>query len=89
MSWSFCALGRPKSVLKKARSDLTLYKCMEPEEEIKMNVLDILDKALAVFPDDSAVEVTAMGSQSSMATGKNKCINSLSVTIKPLHGFLE
>lgn len=89
MSWSFYSIGRPKTVLKKARSDLTLYKCLEPEEGIKMSVLDIMDSALSAFPDDSAVEVTAMGSQSSMVTGKNKCINSLTVIIKPLHGFLE
>lgn len=87
MSWSFVAVGKPAAILEKARKDMTTYRCAEPEETIKGKVLNIIEASLLAFPEASAIEVNASGSQSMPDPGH--AINSLSVTIKPLYGFIE
>lgn len=92
MSWSFHATGKPAAVLGKARQDLSQYKCAEPEETIKGKVLNILEVALLAFPESSAVQVAASGSQQQPSvnpTNPTAFINSLSIDIKPIYGFVE
>ncbi len=93
MSWSFHALGKPMAVLQKARKDLH-YPCAEPEESIKQKFLNILEVSLISFPEVSAIKVVASGSQSSAYDTEGKSvpdrfINSLSITIEPVWGFVE
>ena len=87
MSWSISATGKPAAVLRKARQEFSRYKCAEPEETIKGKAQDILEEALREFPESSAVQVSASGSQTSISGGA--FINSLSIEIKPIFGFVE
>lgn len=89
MSWSFYAVGKPAAVLNKARAELTRYKCSEPEETIKGKVLNILEASLLAFPSDAAVQIEACGSQTTDSSKPNTAVNTLSVAIKPLYGFVE
>lgn len=87
MSWSFYGVGKPAAVLNKAKTELPKCRCSEPEETIKSKVIDIIEICLAAYPDASAVQIDANGSQSNDSDGKTT--NSLVVNIKPLYGFVE
>lgn len=98
MSWSFNAIGKPKAVLQKIYTDISnsSYKCPEPEEAVRLKLVEILELALNAFPESSAVKVEAHGSQipeyvygasSSQPTGK--FTNSLKLVIEPIYGFIE
>lgn len=90
MSWSFSAVGKPLAVMQKARKDLSAHKCPEPEETIKGKIVHMLEAALLVYPETVAVQVIASGSQYAPDhRSPNEVINSLSLDIKPLHGFVE
>ena len=94
MSWSFHGIGKPHAILAKARRDLTMYVCMEPEETIKKLVLSIFEEALLIYPEDTAVKVTASGSQSPIydkngALIPGKFSNSLHIDLDHLYGFVE
>jgi hypothetical protein len=88
MSWSVSAVGKPAAVAVKLAGAFTTNKCMEPEETIRQQVGQIIAKALEVFPADTAVNVSASGSQQS-PKGDGKFINQLSVKIEPIYGFAE
>jgi hypothetical protein len=47
-----------------------------------------IDDALAAFPDNMAVKVAASGSQYS-PNNDGKFVNSLNVSIEPVHGFVS
>ena len=66
-------------------------KCIEPEESIKANVVEIVKQALGAMPPGSIVEVIASGSQSNIDYNdpSKGATNQLSVSIKPLWGFVE
>lgn len=87
MSWSFNAIGKPAAVAKKAAEELTRFKCYDPEEAIKANVGAAIAGALAAFPPDYAVRVTASGSQN--GSDSANVVNTLHVQIEPLYGFVE
>jgi hypothetical protein len=90
MSWSFSATGRPGAVAAKAAADLAKLKCVEPEETIKNKVLEIIATSLATFPPSSVVQVEAGGHQSTrLQDAFGVVFNQLSLTIKPLYGFVE
>ena len=88
MSWSFTAVGKPAAILAKAEADMTRYKCAEPEEQIKTKVLGIIKASLLVYPDVAAVEISASGSQQP-TDQPGRFMNSVSVVIKPIYGFIE
>lgn len=88
MSWSFSAFGKPASVAAKARETIENgYKCAEPEESIRVATLNSVATAADNFAPGYAVKVAASGSQS-VVNGVVQS-NQLSVTIEPVHGFLE
>lgn len=87
MSWSFSGVGKPAALIEKMHRDLK-YKCTEPEETIKNEVMATIERALSAFPPSHPVEVTASGSQSSTPDNLS-FVNNLQVGIKPLWGFVE
>lgn len=87
MSWSVSAMGKPAAVATKLAADFARIKCTEPEESIKNTVASAVATGLAAFPPNQAVSVEASGSQSSSNPGE--ATNSLSVSLKPLWGFVE
>ncbi len=87
MSWSFSGVGKPAALADRARASLSNIKCREPEETIKGKVAEIVEECLAAFPAGSAVQIEASGSQSTADDGT--ALNSLSLNIKPLYGFVE
>lgn len=89
MSWSFYGVGKPAAVARKAKADLSAYKCAEPEETVKAKVSDIIDACLSAFPAGAAVQIEASGSQSTDSATPGKAVNTLSVVIRPLYGFVE
>lgn len=93
MSWSISVVGKAGAVAAKVAAEVIKIKCSEPEETIKNGVGAILATALGAYPENSAVQVDASGSQGSgydHATGQSVSghINSLSVKVSPLYGFL-
>ena len=88
MSWSFSAIGKPAAIVEKARNDLIMFKCAEPEESIKAEVLHILEISLLAYPDTSCVKVLANGSQST-TKDPQRFTNNLSVSIEQVYGFVE
>jgi hypothetical protein len=88
MSWSYRGVGRPKPLAEAAAASLAAVKCAEPEETIKAKVAEIIGTCLAAFPDDGAVEIEAHGSQSTDSSKPGVAVNSLTVNIKPLYGFV-
>lgn len=94
MSWSVGAVGRPSAVAAKLAKDLASIKCSEPEETIKNEVASILATALAAYPDTYAVTVLANGSQSpgydpSKPGASMGLVNSLTLSVSPLYGFVS
>lgn len=90
MSWQVSAIGRPAAVLTAVAQNIATMRCLEPEQTIKTLAGDLIEKALAAYPEGAAVEVTASGSQSNVgqAGEAGKAVNSLTITIKPLWNFL-
>ena len=94
MSWSLNAVGKASAVAKKLANDAASIQCSEPEETIKNGVAAIIATALAAYPETYAVSVSASGSQSSgysadkpsVALGR---VNTLTVSISPMYGFVE
>lgn len=86
MSWSVSRIGLAAAVREAVKRDLGALKCNEPEESVKNGVATVIDTALAAYPADFAVQIDANGSQYSPDGSQ---INSLSLSIKPLHGFTK
>lgn len=91
MSWSVQAHGKAAAVASRVAIGIAQSKCSEPEETIKNEIGATLAKALAAFPPGMAVKVSASGSQGYLDFSKNpaEAYNSLSVSIEPMHGFLD
>jgi hypothetical protein len=90
MSWSYSKVGKVPAVAADAAKTLASINCAEPEQTIKSMVANVIEGALAVYPPDVAVKVTASGSQYVPDGNKpNEVINSLSVNIEHLYGFVE
>jgi hypothetical protein len=89
MSWSLNVVGKVAAVRKNAQQALANITCIEPEETIKNAVGRIIDDALCAFPSNVAVQITAGGSQYKPDQHKEGIINSVSLEIKPLYGFVE
>jgi len=97
MSWSFNAIGKPAAVAKKARADLEKILCAEPEQSVKAGVISMIEAACGGMPEDSAIRIEASGSQSpayrisggSYHEIKGSVMNSLTLKIEPIHGFVE
>jgi len=87
MSWSVSEVGKVPAVAKQVIHRLDQQRCLEPEQEIKTKVEEIVNLCLAAYPNDVAVEVIASGSQSEAKDGK--AVNTLNLSIRPLWGFLE
>jgi hypothetical protein len=94
MSWSVSAVGKPKAVAASIAAQFaTSHKCAEPEESIRQSTASTLAAAIEAQDPDSAVSVSAGGSQSEKygPDGKRTGVftNSLSVSVQPLYGFVE
>jgi hypothetical protein len=90
MSWSVSAVGKPAAVAAKLAKDFAAIKCSEPEESIKSSVAQAVASALAAFPPNLAVTVSASGSQYAPdSTKPEEKQNQLSVKLDPLYGFIE
>jgi hypothetical protein len=92
MSWSFNAVGKPLAVLKAAKDQFMQYSCAEPEETIREKFFEILEISLDSYPESSAVQVSASGSQSPAVTSETdrpRFYNSIKVDVQPLWGFIE
>jgi len=88
MSWAYRGTGMPQAILRAMNEQLQRQKCSEPEETIKNEVLEVAETCLEAFPPDHPVDVEASGSQSSIG-GEGVAVNQLTLTIKPLWGFLK
>lgn len=92
MSWSVNATGRAPAVAASIEQQFSGYKCSEPEETVRQQARATIAAALAAQSPDRAVKVAAHGSQSvtGHADGAADTItNNLSITVEPIHGFLE
>jgi len=92
MSWNANAIGRPLAVAAKLEADLAMYQCAEPEETVKKAALAVMKAALEAQDPVSVVKVAAHGSQGETygPDGKARGIhNTLSLSIEPVHGFIE
>lgn len=90
MSWSIFTIGRAGALRAKVAADLANIKCSEPEETIKNTVAATLDLALAAFPPNYALRIDAAGSQHAPDHSKpDERVNSLSVKLEPIYGFVE
>lgn len=90
MSWSVSAVGKPAAVAAKLAADFARITCNEPEASIKNNTATSIASALAAMPGSCAVQVEASGSQYVPDASKPEvAINTLSVKIVPLYGFVE
>lgn len=90
MSWSLSAVGKAVAVAAKLKKDFANIKCSEPEETIKNQACAAIATALAAFPPGQAVSVSAGGSRSVADHKKpEEAVNSLSIKIEPLWGFVE
>jgi hypothetical protein len=88
MSWSVSAIGKPAAVAAKVQKDLSAYKCVEPEEQVKVAAGAAIVAAVTAYPPDSCVKVSASGHQGT-ATEEGKAFNNLRVDIEPVYGFVE
>lgn len=90
MSWSIAVVGRAHGVAAYAEKHFNLTKCEEPEESIKQKVAEIVQIACGNMPEDSAIEIIASGSQyCTKRDDKQTDAHSVSVSIRPLFGFVE
>lgn len=92
MSWSLNIIGKPAAVAVKVRESLASNKCVEPEEAIRTAVCGAVVVALEAYPPAQVVQVEAFGSQSTPSGAADKAgqhVNSLSLKIVPLYGFVE
>jgi hypothetical protein len=95
MSWSVSAQGKPVAVRDAIAKQFAAISCTQPEEDIKESVAESIASALSFYPPDVPVKVIASGSQQDPDWGKKTeenrglRINSLSVSIEPIWGFLE
>lgn len=86
MSWSVSQIGKAFAVAERVAAEIARIKCIEPEETVKNHVGAAIAAALAAYPADFVVEVEASGSQYSPS---GHPVNSLSVKVRPIHGFVE
>lgn len=86
MSWSFSGVGKAHALAKKAQAELTRYRCSQPEETIKTIVGSTITAVLMAASPRMVVKVEANGSQ---YTDIDCSANSVTLTITPLHGFVE
>lgn len=89
MSWSYNGCGRAGALIAVAQASLANVKCAEPEETVKAKVSEIIETALTAYPANTAVKVVAHGSQSTRSPADGGIINSVSLTIEPIYGFVE
>ena len=90
MSWSYNGVGRAGKVAEAAAAALKQVKCAEPEESIKNKVSDLIAASLAAFPANTAVKISASGSQSKAQDyEEGQAVNSVYITIEPLWGFVD
>ena len=89
MSWSFTAIGTPAAVAAKCRDAIESgYKCSEPEEAARKNILEIAAMvAQSMGQEDVAVRVEASGSMFT-DSGKVKTQN-LRLLVEPVYGFVS
>lgn len=88
MSWSATAVGKGPAVAKAFAEAIERAHCREPEETIKNLAGGLVATALAAFPPNVAVKVSARGSQNTSEDGKTAA-NDFSLTIEPIYGFIE
>lgn len=88
MSWSVDLIGKPGAVAKSLADRAKQNPCREPEETIRQQVMGALGIALAAFPENQAVKVSAAGSQSG-PDADGKSTHNLSVKLEQLYGFIE
>lgn len=89
MSWSFYGVGKPAAVAAKFALEASQYKCAEPEETIRSKIVDIVAVSLSAYPEASAVNVKASGSQMSDSKTPGKFINTLTISVEHLYGFAD
>jgi hypothetical protein len=88
MSWSVAAIGNSGAVAEAIAQQFTNSgKCNEPEEAIRQAAAKIIADALAAEMEDTPVDVSASGSMS--WSGNQPVSNQVSISIKPIWGFIK
>lgn len=87
MSWSLSAIGKPAAVATKLATEFATGNYNEPEATVRKAVASAIAAALKAYPAASAVKVEAAGSQN--GSGPTEVINSLSVKVESVYGFIE
>lgn len=88
MSWSFHGAGKPVALAAKVKVDLARYTLFQPEAAIKDKAVEIIELALGAYPPDAVVRIEAAGSQQT-DHARGGAINSLTLKIEPIYGFVE
>ena len=86
MSWSISKMGLSKPVLAAIKKERATTEMSEPEQLVRDLVVGAIKLALRDMPDDMPVEISASGSQSDVGDGTS--VNSFTVTVTPMWGFL-
>jgi hypothetical protein len=81
MSWSHSKTGTPPDLIASLITPRGMN-CVEPEQTIKRDALDLVQKVLMSYPQDVDVELACYGSQQSGANSELSK-NTLSISIKP------
>ena len=93
MSWSVGATGRAAALIPVLEGQFAGYQCAEPEEGVRQAAKGVILSALKAQSPQVPVKVLACGSQSQTgqpgAPGALLTTNNLSITIEPIHGFIE
>jgi hypothetical protein len=91
MSWSVSAIGRAQAVKVRMSSELddVCSRLAEPEKSVAMAAWALIAATCDAQVPDSAIRLTASGSQSSYGTGDGrKLTNNVKVEVEPILGFL-
>jgi len=90
MSWSVSAIGKAPAVRASIAEQFSRSTCSEPEESVKVAAAAAIDKALEAQNPDLPIKVMASGSQGFKDySAKTGVYNQMSISIDPLHGFVE
>lgn len=91
MSWSVSSIGKAGAVRKEIAGQFDRQSaCAEPEESVRQAAKQLIDASLAGQDENTAVRVSASGSQSFKDwSAKTGVSNQLTISIDPQYNFVE
>ena len=92
MSWSVAGVGKAAAVARKLEADFASQSgCVDPEESVRQSARSLIAAALAAQHPEAIVTVSANGHQGAryVNNAADGNVNTLNISIQPLHGFVE